>query len=124
MKVLIAMLSLVILLSAYPALAEWPHGEPGFRGPRPEGGRLLERLIDSCRARCFDQARTCRDAAETTMLTSVQGSCPGQIQAAQIACKPDHTSPGCQDAKSTLRSCAQPAMKTLRSDLYSCGNPA
>src|SRR5215470_14790437 len=36
MKVLITMLSLVILLSAYPALAQWPHGGQGLRGPGAE----------------------------------------------------------------------------------------
>jgi len=129
MKVLIAMLSLVVLLSAYPALAEWPGG-PGFRGPGSEGGRLLERLIDptkaACRASCFDTAHTCRDDAETAMLTSVQSqsSCSGEIQMAQSKCKADHTSQDCQTARSALFSCAQPAMKTLQLAFRDCRNHA
>ena len=118
MKAFIAMLSLVILLSAYPAFAEWPHGGPGFQGPRAEGGRLLERLIDptsaACRTSCFDTARTCRDAAETTLLTSVsQNDCQKQTQDAQSACAMDRTSQACQTARSALHSCAQHDLMTL-----------
>ena len=124
MKAFIAMLSLVILLSAYPAWAEWSHG-------RPPEGRLLEQLIYPCRARCFDQMRTCRDGAEASALATIQSSCnsgdsgqnPSPLQAAQIACKSDHTSQACQTARSALRSCAQSALTTLRSDLYKCHNP-
>jgi len=118
MKGFIAMLSLMILLSAYPALAE-----PPFGGRQP-GGRLLEKLIDSCRTNCFDQVRNCRDAAEAKTLSDLQnGPCSPQITAAKTACATDHTSQGCQAAKSALRSCAHTDLTQLRSALYTCRNP-
>ena len=125
MKGFIAMLSLMILLSAYPAWAEWSHG-------RPPEGRLLEQLIYPCRARCFDQMRTCRDGAEASALATIQSSCnsgdSGQntspLQAAQIACKSDHTSQPCQAARSALHSCAQHDLMTLRTTLRGCRDTA
>jgi hypothetical protein len=125
MKAFIAMLSLATLLSAYPALAAPPFGE------RQPGGRLLEKLIDPCRTSCFDQVRSCRDVAQASALDTIQKSCgsgdSGQntspLQAAQIACKSDHTSQACQAARSALRSCAQSALTQLRSALYTCRNP-
>lgn len=111
MKVLIAMLSLMTLLSAYPAWAERPH-------EGPPGGRLLDRLIDPCRAKCFDKVRTCRDGAEANALGEIQNDCSTLVQAAQSACATDHTSQGCQAAKYTLRSCAQPDLTKFRLALY------
>jgi hypothetical protein len=128
MKVLITMLSLVILLSAYPALAEWSRG--GLRGPGAEGGRLLEQLTNpngaTCHAGCGDTARTCRENADNTFLTSVNSPtrCQTQIQQAQQTCAMDRTSPDCQTARSALRSCAQPDLLTLRTNLRACRNAA
>jgi hypothetical protein len=129
MKAFIAMLSLMTLLFAYPALAELPHEGLGFRGPGSEGGRLLERLIDptgtACRTSCFEAARNCRDTAEATLLTSVgQNDCQKQTQNAQSACAVDRTSQPCQDARSALRSCAQHDLMTLRTTLRGCRNTA
>jgi hypothetical protein len=118
MKGFIAMLSLMILLSAYPALAE-PHGGP-------PGGRLLDRLVEPCHAKCFDQVRSCRDAAEASTLNDLQSptnACATQIAVAQSACATDHASQGCQAAKSALRSCAQNDLSKLRVALYNCRNP-
>jgi len=116
MKAFIAMLSLMTLLSAYPARAEWSHG-------RPPEGRLLERLAEPCRASCFDKVRTCRDGAEASTLQAIPTHCSSQITAAQTACATDHTSQTCQDAKRTLRSCAQTDLMNLRMALYQCHNP-
>jgi hypothetical protein len=117
MKAFIAMLSLVTLLSAYPALAD-----PPFGGRQP-GGRLLEKLLDPCRASCFDQMRSCRDGAEGSTLGALQQDCSTPIATAKSACATDHTSQGCQAAKSALRSCAQTDLKQLRVALYNCRNP-
>jgi len=104
MKGLIAMLSLVTLLSAYPALAERPHGGP------PPGG-LLERLIDV--------------AAEDSASGDVQNYCSPQIQAAQSACVPNHhASQPCQGARRDLHTCAQPYLTQLRSAVRVCRNTA
>jgi len=130
MKALIPMLSLVILLSAYPALAQWSHGGQGLRGPGAEGGRLLEQLTDptraTCRAGCVDAARICRDSADNIFLTSVNSSsrCQTQIQQAQGMCATDRTSPDCQTARSALRNCAQSDLMNLRTALRACRNTA
>ena len=128
MKVLIVMLSLVTLLSAHPALAERPHGGPGFPGPGPGGppaGRLLERLIDKCRPACFDAARDCRDKAEADALVSVPSHCTSsEIPTAQSACATNRASQACQDAMRALRTCAQPSLTSLRSAVSACHNDA
>jgi hypothetical protein len=129
MKTLIATFSFVTLLSAYPALAQWHHGGPGFRGPGPEGGMFLEQLIDparaACRAGCFDTARTCRHEAETSASGPVQQDCSSQVTAAQSVCTPNPASlDACQSARNALYTCAQPTLTTLRSALRTCRNAA
>ena len=125
MNVLIAILCLVTLLSAHPALAERPHGGPGFPGPGPGGppaGRLLERLIDPCRPACFDTARNCHDTAEAEALTSAQSSCASEIQTAQSACATNRAAQACRTAVSALRTCAQPSLTSFRSAVSACHN--
>ncbi len=127
MKVLIAMLSLVTLLDAYPALAQWSHGGPSFAGPGPGGppaGRLLERLIDPCRAACFDAAHGCRDSADADTLNDVQPKCQSQISTAKSVCATNHVSHDCQEAKGALYICAQPSLTALRSAVRVCRNAA
>src|SRR5262245_206913 len=127
MKVLVVVLGLMTLLAAHPALAQRPHGGPGFLGPGPGGppaGRLLERLIDPCRPACFDTARNCHETAEANAMASVQSPCAAQIQVAQGVCTTSRTSPDCQNAVRALRTCAQPYLTSLRSDFNACRSAA
>ena len=89
MQVLIAILSLLTFLFAYPALAQRSPEEAGFPGGGsggPPAGRLLERLIAPCRTACFDTVRICHDTAEADALASAQSACATEIQTAQSAC--------------------------------------
>ena len=116
MQVLIAILSLLIFLSAQPALAQRPPGGPPV-------GRLLEQLIDPCRTTCFDTVRTCHDTAEAEALASAQSTCATEIQTAQRACATtNRPSQACQDAVSALRTCAQSPLTAFRSAVNACNN--
>jgi len=123
MKALLAMLSLVTLLAAHTALAERPHGGPGFAGPRPGAppiGGLLERLIDPCRTACLDTVRNCHDTADTEALTCIQDACATEVQTAQSACADNRPSQACRNAVSALRACSQSCLPSLRSAVSAC----
>jgi hypothetical protein len=120
MKVPVVVLGLMILLAAHPALAQRPHEGPGG----PPAGRLLERLIDSCRPACFDTARNCHDTAESDTLASVQSKCGSDIQTAQSMCANNRASQNCQTAVSALRTCAQLSLASLRKAVRMCRDAA
>ena len=95
-------------------------GHHGTMGRRPDGtDRILERVVHPCHAGCFDESRTCTEAATSTASTCVANSCGGDVTAAQAACKSGKTST-CQNAMGALRTCAQTCTDTAATSQQSC----
>jgi hypothetical protein len=101
-------------------------GEPGF-GPGPggpRGGGLVLRLLFPCKGDCFDAARTCFEATETTALGCAQSTCDAEITAARSACTTDLSTDDCRTARIALVTCLEPCLDAKRTALTACHTTA